>query len=315
MISRGKSKWLTGISLGVPLGMALMTALAGVLPLFVALPGGGERCTKCHDLHGGIRLEDIKGDGWIRLTGDVTRETWIETTGLFHTHQIDGLPGVSLRDLLTEHGCEEFRSVVLVSCDGGHVSVNAEDLTESARLLPHLGAARFADERLHSSAWLRRISEVCVVADSPAIEINGHRTTFGTLLAGDRAAVVTESAQTALDSVSNGRTYHHVASRLVTGVPLLRLLDPTCGRVRVKGGSDSVAFRTDEILDAVIARDPHHGDIMLALPRSSRADWFMGVTAIECEQRRKREFGPCGSISPALRTPARIPGDAGISSQ
>lgn len=53
MNRRIRTTWLIGVILGMPVGMILMAALVGVLPLLVALPGRGERCTKCHDLHGG----------------------------------------------------------------------------------------------------------------------------------------------------------------------------------------------------------------------------------------------------------------------
>jgi hypothetical protein len=274
---------MVGVVLGVPIGMILTTVLAGVIPLFVALPGGGARCSKCHELHGGLRYEDIKTDGWIHLTGDVPHPVWIETARLFETHRIDDLPGVGLLDLLAEYGCDEFRRIVLISLDGGHVAIASQDLTDSARLVPHLGAARFADERLHSSAWLRAIVEVCVVGDAPAIDVEGQETTFGALLAGDRMTAVTEPARVMQTDESTGRTYRNVASRLVTGVPVTRLIDPACLRVRVMTSDGALQFDAGQIGDAVLGRDEHEGHLMLVLPGRSRSAWPVGVTAIACE--------------------------------
>jgi len=257
-----------------------MTGLAGVLPLFVHLPGGGERCSKCHDLHGGVHFEGLKTDGWIHLTGDVPRHAWIETAKLFHDHQIDGLPGVTLLDLLAEYGCREFHHIVFISADGGHVSIDSGDLTRSARLLPYLNAARFADERLHSSAWLRAIVEICVVADEPTFELNGRRITFGALLAGARTTVVTEPARVSQKEESTGRMYRNVASRLVIGVRLGRLIEPSCNQVIVTAGGQTQSFNTDDVRDAVIARDEDTGDVILVLPEKSRHEWPVGVTAI-----------------------------------
>ncbi len=283
MKPRKRKTWLVGIALGIPAGMILMTALAGILPLFVALPGGGERCTKCHELHGGIRYEDVKTDGWIHLTGDVPEQAWIETVKLFETHKIDDLPGVTLLDLLAEHGCDNFHRIALISLDGGHASIESQDLTESARLVPHLGAARFADERLHASAWLRAIVEICVVGDEPGIDLDGRRTTYGALLAGDRMTALTEPARVALDDEATGRTYRNVASHLVTGVPFARLIERQCERINVAAGGDMLSFGMEDLRSAVLSRDKHEGVVMLVLPQRSRSEWPMGVTAVACE--------------------------------
>ena len=274
-------KLLIAGMVGLPVGMVLTTALHGIGPFFVRLPGGGQRCSKCHDLHGGVRFGDLKADGWIHLTGDVPQPTWIDTAGLFRSHHIDGLPGVAVRDLLAEHGCSEFHRVVFISADGGHVAVGSDDLTESARLVPHLNAARLADERLHESAWLRAIVQICVVADKPVIELNGHRTTFGTLLAGARTTVLTEPARASQKEESTGRRYRNVASRLMTGVHLLGLIEPPGNKVVVTADGQTLSFDADQVRDAVICRDRHDGRVLLVLPRKSRDRWPTSVTAIE----------------------------------
>ena len=277
-----KQKLLVGVVIGAPVGMVLLTGLHAVVPVvFYRLPGGGQRCTKCHDLHGAIRMEDLKAETWIHLTGDVPQPAWIDTTTLFRTHQIDGWPGVTLLDLLAEHGCSEFRRVVVVSADGGHVSIESQDLTETARLVPRLGTARLADERLHETAWLWAIVEICVVANSPVIELNGQRTTFGALLAGARTSVPTESGRAALKEESTGRKYRNVTSRLVTGIGLTRLIDRPFVEVSVAAGGETLSFNADQVRDAILARDKHEGHMVLVLPRKSRNEWPVDVTAVD----------------------------------
>ena len=263
-------------------GIALWTIFHATIPYLVRLPGGGKRCSECHDLHGGIRFADLKTDGWIHVVGDVPREAWIETGKLFDSHQIDGLPGIRLLDLLAEHGCREFRRLILVSADGGHVELEAEYVTASTLLLPYLGAPRLADEHLHSSAWLRAIVEMCVVSEEPTLAVNGRSTTYGALLAGDRVRVVTEPGRATQRDEQTGRAYRNVTSRLVSGVAVDRLLEATCTQVTITAAGQKRVYPAAMLRDAVITRDKHEGHVVLVLPRENRDEWPVDITALDC---------------------------------
>ena len=267
---------------GFVLGAAFLIAFHGVMPFYAHLPAGGERCSKCHDLHSAVRMEEVSCDAWLRLTGDVPEPADIDVAQLFRTHSIDNLPGVTIRDLLAEHRCASFHRVVIISGDGGHVAIDATDLTDTARLVPHLNAARFADERLHESAWLRGVTEICIVGDEPVLHITGQATTYGTLLAQERMTVLTESGRSALRDEATGRKRRNVTSRLITGVPLTSILDGTCYSVVVATGPASTRFQSSALLNAVISRDPRTNQVVLVVPTQPRNEWLSGVTAVDC---------------------------------
>ncbi len=277
-----KAKITIAGAFGVVLGAGLVLAFHGLIPFYQHLPAGGERCTNCHDLHGAVHVDDISCDAWIALTGDVPEPSFIDTAQLFRTHTVDNLPGVTIRDLLFEHHCRMFQHIVILSGDGGHVAIDSADLTESARLVPHLNAPRFADERLHESAWLRGVTEICVVADAPVIRVNGHETTFGALLAGDRMTVVTEPGRSAVIDKSTGQRRRNVTSHLVAGVALRSILDAMCTTVVITTDTASIRFDSDELRDAVIARDAHTNAVILAVPAWNRDAWPANLTAVDC---------------------------------
>ena len=77
--------------------------------------------------------------------------------------------------------------------------------------------------------------------------------------------------------------YRHVTSRLIVGVPLTSLMDPSCRQVIVTAGGQRLSFGADEVRDAVISRDKHEGHVILVLPGRNRDAWPVEVTAVECE--------------------------------
>ena len=120
-----------------------------------------------------------------------------------------------------------------------------------------------------------------MVAREPIIELNGRRTTFGTLLAGARTTLLTDPAHVARRDESTGRLYRSVASRLITGVDLPRLIESPHGRVIVTASGQRLSFDAQEVRNAVISRDKHEGHLVLVLPHKTRDEWPVNVTAVE----------------------------------
>jgi hypothetical protein len=274
-----KTKAVALVLLGVPFGVALTFAAKNVLPIMEHLPAGGGRCVTCHDLHGAVVLDELHTDVWIRLTGDLPKPVWVETAKLFG-YERDGVVGVRLLDLLADYGCTKFRQLVIISADGGHVSIDGDDVTDTTLLVRHLDSVRLVDERLPSPSWLHSILEICIVASDPALQIGDELTTFGELVSGSRRQAITEPTRVALDDQDAGVVRRCVLSRLTPGVRVCDLVGPAAGRVTVTAAERSVTFDADEVRNAIICRDERDGRVMLALPDKRRGSWLADVTAV-----------------------------------
>jgi hypothetical protein len=203
-------------------------------------------------------------------------EGWIED---HHAH-----PGIRLLDLLSEYGgVEDFERVVLVSADGGHVSIARESVSGTARLEPWLNSARFADEKIHSSAWFRGITQVIVVGTEPNLTVDGEPTSLGALLAtGDLRTVAAEPGAAMLADRESGRIYRNVTSHLFTGADVLRICGCGLEALEVVAGGERHTLSAEEVGDAVLAHGEDTPTPTLILPQLSRGEWLFDVTALDC---------------------------------
>lgn len=296
-----KASWLViGAVAGVVLG--IVGSVLGyyfITPRMAYLPGGG-RCIDCHEMHGAIEIDNLTTDGLIWLGGDVEEPVWIETWEMFRTHQEDGLaemtlgdgliedhhthPGIRLLDLLREYGgVEDFKRVVLISADGGHVSIERESVSETARLVPYLNSVRFADEKLHSSAWFRGITEIIVVGTEPTLTVNGESTSLGALLVGDLRMVTIEPGAALLVDSETGDRYRNVTSHYFTGADVLRLCGCDFTAVEVVADGERHTLPAEEVAGAVLAHGEDTPDPTLVMPEKTRGEWLFDVTEINCQ--------------------------------
>jgi hypothetical protein len=286
-----------GVVLGI-LGSILGYWL--IVPRMAFLPGGG-RCIDCHQMHGAIEIDDLTTDGLIWLAGDVEEPVWIEVYGMFQTHREDGLaemtlggengiedhhvhPGIRLRDLISEYGgVEDFERVVLISADGGHVSIEEESVSKTARLEPWLNSARFADEKIHSSAWFRGITKIIVVGTGPNLVIDGEPTSLGALLApGDLRTVAAEPGPAMLADRESGEIYRNVTSHLFTGADVLRICGCGFEGVEVTAGGEQHTLPAEKVNGAILAHGEDTPTPTLIMPELSRGEWLFDVTALDC---------------------------------
>jgi hypothetical protein len=236
-------------------------------------------CTTCHDDHGAVEFADLPFYALVALVGDVPNAGFVRVQQVLPYQDQPGTH-VRLSDFLKDQGVASFESVTLVSSDGGFVTIQEQELTDRAWLLPYEDGIRFACEDLHVSSWLKGITKVIVVAAEEPILINDVPTSMGRLLLGPTVTYTVEQAEVSLRSEEDGVIRKaDVASRL-EGVALTSLFNfdkINTLQVQTKAG-DSLE------LDAQAARNGFltqlRGSTTLVLPERGRSEWISEPTAI-----------------------------------
>jgi hypothetical protein len=129
-------------------------------------------CATCHDEHGSIEMAQVPFNELLLLSGDVPDPGYIRINDILpYRDQLE--TSISLIEFLEQHGAGDFESVTLGSTDGAYGSVARPDLTEEARLLPHMDGIRFAPPNLHISVWLKGIWLIIVSAPTSRFRWTG----------------------------------------------------------------------------------------------------------------------------------------------
>lgn len=237
-------------------------------------------CETCHDDHGAIEFADLPFYSLITLAGDVPEPGFVSVHQIL-PYQDQPETRVQLSEFLAEQGLSDFESVTLMSNDGGFVTLQRDQLTDRAWLLPYEDGVRFACEDLHVSSWLKGITRLIVVGVETPLIIDGVETSMGRLLLGPTVKHTVEQTEVSLRSEQDGAVRAaSVASRL-EGVPLAEHLD--LDRIR----SVQVRTSTGELLN--LDRDSLYsafltqfrGQTTLVLPGRGRTEWVAGLIALE----------------------------------
>ena len=240
------------------------------------------RCSACHDDHGAVEFTDIPFFGMISFTGDVPQPGVVEINEVLpyrdqpHTH----LP---LLDFLEDQGVAEFESVTLTSRDGGWITIQREDLTDEALLLPYTDGIRFAAENLHVSTWIKGLTGMVVVGDEKPLTINGESTSIGRLLLGPTRLVTVETARVMYAGEEDGVIREAQTAFRIRGAAVSELLaDRPYEAVLVEDQVGEIyRFYPEETARAVLIPDKE--GVTLVLPDRGRAGWVDQVIAVGVE--------------------------------
>jgi hypothetical protein len=240
-------------------------------------------CDTCHDDHGSAEMASVPFDDLILLQGDVPEPGYIPVNDILpyrdqpNTH-------VALLDFLAERGVTEFESVTLASRDQGWVTVERDNLTAEALLMPHVDGVRFADENLHVSTWLKGVWRIIVVGEDKPLTVDGYRTSMGRLLLGPTASVTVEQTDVMLRSESDGQIRKAKTASRIEGASLADIVaDPGFDTLLVRdaaGGEHTLSAA--EARGAVLAQMGQQ--IVLVLPGRGRAQWIVDVVELVSEE-------------------------------
>lgn len=240
-------------------------------------------CATCHDDHGAVELAEVPFYAVIDLTGDVPEPgfVWVHDILPYPDHPNTHLP---LLSFLEEQGVTAFQSVTLASNDGGFITIDRDNLTEHARLLPYADGIRFAAEDLHVSTWIKGITRIVVVGAETPLTINGVPTSIGRLLLGPTRAVTLEQTDVMLKSEDDGQIRRAKTASRLEGAPVSVLVRddatgamPTAITVTTDQG-ETITLAFEEVRDAVLAQI--RGQVVLVRPDRGRTEWIQGLTAL-----------------------------------
>jgi hypothetical protein len=238
------------------------------------------RCSTCHDEHGSATLSGIPFYAVVAFEGDVPAPGYVYVDDVV-PYLDHPATYVSLREFLAGQGVEDFESVTLASDDGGFVTITADNLTDTAWILPYEDGIRFASEELHVSAWLKGIRRIVVVGRETPLTIEGEPTSIGRLLLGPIQYLTVEQTEVMLRSEEDGEVRSaRVGSRL-RGASLTELLDKqdlSSVVVRTAKGDERV-FTADEARGGVLVQV--RGQVTLAFADRARSQWVTDVVALE----------------------------------
>lgn len=240
-------------------------------------------CATCHDDHGALEFADLPFYALIALAGDVPKPGFVQVQQILPYQDQPGTH-VQLSDFLIDQGVTSFESVTLISSDGGFVTIQEQNLTDRAWLLPYEDGIRFACEDLHVSSWLKGITKLIVVSAEAPLVIDGVPTSMGRLLLGPTVMHTVEQAEVSLRSEADGVIRKaDVASRF-EGVALASLFDfETVKALQVE---TKTGDRLE--LDAQAARDGFltqlRGSTVLVLPERGRSEWISEPMAIQARE-------------------------------
>jgi hypothetical protein len=240
-------------------------------------------CATCHDDHGAVELAEVPFYAVIDVTGDVPEP------GFVWVHDILPYPDhpnthVQLRTFLEEQGVTDFESVTLASNDGGFITVDRDNMTDNALLLPYADGVRFAAEDLHVSTWIKGITRIVVVVPETPLTINGTATSMGRLLLGPTRSVTLEQTDVMLKSEEDGQIRRAKTASRVEGVPVSVLLQQEGQRgmpaavAVTTGQGETTTLAFEEIQDGLLALI--RGQVVLVRPDRGRTEWIEGVVAL-----------------------------------
>ena len=240
-------------------------------------------CDSCHDDHGSAEMANIPFDDLILLQGDVPEPGYIPVNDILPYRDQPGTH-VALLDFLAERGVTEFESVTLASRDEGWVTVERENLTAEALLMPHVDGVRFADENLHISAWLKGVWRIVVVGPGKPLIMDGYRTSIGRLLLEPTTSVTLEQTDVMLLSEADGQIRKAKTASRVEGAGLSDIVaDPGFDTLLVRDASGGEHILTAaEARGAVLAQMGQQ--VVLVLPARGRAQWITGVVELVSEE-------------------------------
>lgn len=242
-------------------------------------PADMHTCARCHDAHGDAYLSSVPWSNLLLLTGDVPQPGYIPINDILPYHEITRT-AMPLLAFLSQHGVDDFESVTFTSGDGGLVTVAREDLGSGSLLLPYADGVRFADEKLHVSAWLRGIDRIVVVGREKPLQVGGTATSIGRLLLGSTRWVTVEQAVVMLQDPQDRQVRRAQTAMRIEGVPLADLL---AGPVWVRNAEgEERSLTAEESRSAVLA--VVFGDVALVIPGQGRGQWVRDVVEIRNEK-------------------------------
>jgi len=246
-------------------------------------PATFHTCDTCHDDHGSAEMANVPFDDLILLQGDVPEPGYIPVNEILPYRDQPGTH-VALLDFLAENGVSEFESVTLASRDEGWVTIERDNLTAEALLMPHVDGMRFAAENLHVSTWLKGVWRIIVVGPDKPLTMDGYHTSIGRLLLGPTRSVTLEQTDVMLRSESDGRVRKGKTAARVEGADLADIVgDPGFDTlvVRDAAGEEHV-LTAAEARGAVLAQMGNR--IVLILPERGRVQWIAGVVELVSEK-------------------------------
>jgi len=240
-------------------------------------------CETCHDDHGSAEMANVPFDDLILLQGDVPEPGYIPVNDILPYRDQPGTH-VTLLDFLAEQGVSEFESVTLASRDEGWITVERDNLTDEALLLPHVDGVRFAAENLHVSTWLKGVWRITVVGPDKPLTLDGYRTSIGRLLLGPTASVTIEQTDVMLRSETDGQIRKAKTASRIEGAGLEKIVaDPGFDTLLVRDASGGEHTLTAaEARGAVLAQ--MGPQIVLVLPSRGRAQWIADVVELISEE-------------------------------
>lgn len=237
-------------------------------------------CTTCHDDHGAIEFADVPFFHIITLTGDVPKPGFVTINEIlpYRDQPYTHLP---LLDFLAAQGVTDFQSVTLASNDGGFVTIEPENLTDSALLLPFSDGIRFASEDLHVSTWLKGITKIIVVGQNTPLTINGEQTSIGQLLLGPTRSITVQQTVVMLSNQSDGQIRKAKTATRLDGVLLKDAIGAFETLTVIDHTGNSVTFSAVEAQDALLIAEAN--GVTLVRPERGRSQWVEQVVEIYSE--------------------------------
>jgi hypothetical protein len=246
-------------------------------------PAKFHTCDSCHDDHGSAEMANVPFDDLILLQGDVPEPGYIPVNDILPYRDQPGTH-IALLDLLAEQGASEFESVTLASRDEGWITVERENLTAEALLMPHVDGVRFAAEDLHVSTWLKGVWRIIVVGPDKPLTLDGYRTSIGRLLLGPTAGVTLEQTDVMLSGGVDGQVRKAKTASRIEGAGLANIVaDPDFNALMVRDADGTEHTLTAaEARGAVLAQ--MGSQVVLVLPGRGRAQWIDGVVELVSEE-------------------------------
>jgi hypothetical protein len=240
-------------------------------------------CDTCHDDHGSAEMAKVPFDDLILLQGDVPEPGYIPVNEILPYRDQPGTH-VMLLDFLAEQGVSEFESVTLASRDEGWITVDKDNLTDEAMLMPHVDGVRFAAENLHISSWLKGVWRIIVVGPDRPLTLDGYRTSVGRLLLGPTASMTVEQTDVMLRSETDGQIRKAKTASRVEGAGLADIVAAPDFDMLVVRDADGAehTLTAAEARGAVLAQMGQQ--LVLVLPDRGRAQWIAGVVELVSEE-------------------------------
>ena len=233
-------------------------------------------CATCHDEHGSAEMSKVPFNQLVLLAGDLPEPGYIPVNDILPYRDQPGTQ-VALLDLLAQRGVTDLERVALFSNDGGVVTIERPNLTQSALLMPHVDGIRFADENLHVSTWLKGISRIVVVGVDKPLTIDGQPTSIGRLLLRVTRSAITGQADVMLRSEDDGQVRKGRTASRIEGAPIEDLVGFNAILVRDAQGQKH-ALSADEAEGAILAQID--GRVVLVLPGRGQPQWILDVVEI-----------------------------------